>query len=134
MTEIELVKGLKYLGIAYGKEFDQDECQVYFDNLSEYSYDDFRTAVKKIIKTSKFLPKISDLIEECENSRQQTKIAILDFMSEQGYFKNPVEYEKAHKWYLANNVPSWLQEDINKYYAMMKQEKIGTTERIMIGG
>lgn len=55
-------------------------------------------------------------------------------MSERGYFLDATEYEKAHKWFLENNVPCWLQEDINKYYKMMNQDKLGTSEKIMLNG
>lgn len=55
-------------------------------------------------------------------------------MSSKGYFKDTTEYEKANKWFIENNVPSWLQEDINEYYKMMNQDKLETSERILIGG
>lgn len=134
MTEIELIKGLKFLGLAYGKEFDQDECQVYYEFLKDYSYDAFRTAVKGIIKKSKFLPKINELCEECEKSQTQVRIEILEFMKAKGYFKAFKEYEKAYLWFTENKVPEWLQKDANEYYKMMKQEMLDAPEQLMIGG
>lgn len=134
MTEIELIKGLKFLGIAYSKEFDQDECQVYYEFLKDYSYDTFRTAVKSIIKKSKFLPKINELVDECESSKNNSKLEIVEFMRARGYFKCAREYEKTTKWILEDNVPDWLKKDINEYYKMMKQDLLEAPEQLMIGG
>lgn len=134
MTEQDLIKGLTYLGAAYGKEYSKIECEQHYDFLKEYSYENFVAAVKNIIKTSKFLPKISDLVEECENQRKQTRYEILDFMNKQGYFKSPIEYEKACKFLQINVIPGWFKEDLKKYYSMMNQEKLNHQEQVLIGG
>ena len=134
MKQEDLVKGLKVLGIAYGKEFNQEECATYYEFLQEYSYDTFRTAVKNIIKKSKFLPKISDLIEECENCKEQVRYEVIEFMKAKGYFKDPKEYEKTMYWYSRNIIPNWLKEDMNKYYKMMQQDKLQYQEQKLIGG
>lgn len=133
-----MVKGLKYLGIAYGKEFDEDECKVYYEFLKDYSKDTFSRAVKDIIRKSKFLPKLNELIEECEsnqeNEKTSKKIALLEFMREEGYFKCSKEYDKASKWFLEDNIPYWLKEDAKKYHEKMKQRALETSEVLMIGG
>ena len=134
MKQEELVKGLKVLGIAYGKEFNQEECSTYYEFLQEYSYDTFRAAVKNIIKTSKFLPKISELVEECENCKEQVRYEVIEFMKIKGYFKDTTEYEKTMLWYSKGIIPSWLKEDMNKYYKMMQQDKLSYNEQLMIGG
>lgn len=64
MEKLELVKGLKYLGIAYGKEFDEEECQVYYDFLKNYSMNIFSTAIKNLIPKSKFIPKLNEIMSE----------------------------------------------------------------------
>ena len=134
MKQEELVKGLKVLGIAYSKDFTQDECSTYYEFLQEYSYETFKTAVKNIIKKSKFLPKISELVEECENCKEQLKFEVIEFMNAKGYFKSPIEYEKTIMWYSKGIIPSWLKEDLNKYYKMMQQDKLSYSEQLMIGG
>lgn len=134
MTQEELVKGLKVLGIAYSKEFTKEECSTYYEFLQEYTYETFKIAVKNIIKKSKFIPKISDLVEECENQRKLTRHEILDFMQLKGYFKNPVEYEKASKWLERGIIPEWFRNDMKKYYAMMNQDKLDYQNQKLIGG
>ena len=133
MKQEELVKGLKVLGIAYSKTFTQEECATYYEFLHEYSYETFKTAVKNIIKKSKFLPKISELVEECENCKSQLKIDVIEFMKNNGYFKAPIEYDKTIDWYAKGIIPDWLKEDMNHYYKMMQQEKLSYTEQLRIG-
>lgn len=144
MKQDELVKGLKILGVAYSKEFTQDECFTYYEFLQEYSYETFKAAIKNIIKKSKFLPKISDIIEECENCKEQVKHDVIEFMLKVGYFKksdygelNEAQairnYEKAISFVEKGIVPKWLQEDMNYYYKLMKQEKLEYQEQKLLG-
>ena len=128
-----MVKGLTYLGTAYGKEYSKLECEQHYDFLRDYSYKTFVTAIKSIIRKSKFLPKITEILEECENCKEKTKFEVLEFMKRQGYFKAGTEYDKAIKFLERNIIPDWFKEDMKKYYAMMKQETIGHKETLMIG-
>lgn len=133
MSEQELVKGLTYLGTVYGKEYTKLECEIHYDFLKEYKYDVFIKAVKAIIKKSKYLPKVNEIIEECEKHKSEARFEILDFMSKYGYFKSPIEYEKASKFLVENNIPEWFKEDMKKYYAMMEKERIEHKEQKLIG-
>ena len=133
MKQEELVKGLKVLGLAYGKDFTQEECVTYYEFLQEYSYETFKTAIKNLIKKTKFLPKISEIIEECENSKSSSWFSIIDFMQKQGYFAVASEYDKATMWLERNVIPGWFKEDMKTYYSMMKQEKLGYSEPLRIG-
>jgi hypothetical protein len=133
MTEQELIKGLTYLGTAFGKEYSKMECEQHYDFLKEYSYETFVKAIKNIIRTSKFLPKINQLIEACDKAKEQVKFDVLEFMREKGYFKAAIEYEKASLFMERGVVPEWLQKDINEYYKMMKQETIEHKEQKLIG-
>jgi hypothetical protein len=134
MSEKELLKGLTYLGTAYGKQYTKIELEQHYDFLKEYSYETFIVAIKSIIRKSKFLPKITELLEECENYKEQTKFEVIEFMKSQGYFKDIREYEKATSFMERGIIPEWLKNDINKYYKMMKQETLDHKETLMIGG
>lgn len=134
MTKEECIKGLKYLSIAYGTDgFTPEESSVYYEFLQGYSYDTFRAAVKNIIKKSKFLPKITELLEECENCKEQTKFEVLEYMKSQGYFKVGSEYDKAISFFERNIIPEWLKKDLNEYYKMMLSNRIEHKETLMIG-
>ena len=145
----EFIKAVAYLGMAYGKEYSQAETQQMYEFLKEYSYQTIIDAVKNIIKTSKFVPKISELIEECENCKSSSRNEVLKYMREAGYFKLGIirengeqiiltdehamrNYEKASRFLERGIIPDWLQEDINYYYKLMKQEKLsGTTTKLL---
>lgn len=123
MTQIELTKALTYLGTAYDKEYTKVEVEQYYDFFKDYSYDILIKAIKNTIKKSKFLPKISELIEECNKSKEQLKIEILKFMKEKGYFACENEYDKTILFIEKNIIPQWFKEDMLKYYQMMTSER-----------
>ena len=134
MTKEELTKGLAYLGMAYGKEYSSIECEQHYDFLREYSYQTFVEAVKSIIRKSKFLPKITELLEECEKHKEHTKFEVLEFMKNKGYFKATSEYEKAIRYLETNVIPEWFRNDLNEHYKMMQQVKLEHKETLLIGG
>lgn len=123
MTKEEFVEDMTYLGLAYGKEYSQIEIQLHYDFLKDYSDETLMKAIKNIIKKSKFLPKITEIVEECDRCKEEIKFDVIEFMQSKGYFKIAAEYEKTVYFVKKNIVPQWLQEDINKYYKMMKQEE-----------
>lgn len=133
MKQKELLKGLTYLGTAYGKEYTKLELEQHYDFLKDYSYETFKTAIKNIIRTSTFLPKINDLINACEAAKTTVKFEVLEYMNNVGYFKHPKEYEKATAFMEKGIVPEWLQNDINEYYKKMVGNRIEHQPRIMIG-
>ena len=128
----ELVKGLNFLGLAYGKEYNQLEAQQIYEFLKEYNYETFIKATKEIIRTSKFLPKIADLIEACEKHKVSQKVEVIEYMRKEGYFnlsfspdypldddQATLNYNKTLMWLERETVPEWLKEDINRYYRKM---------------
>lgn len=64
MTQEQFIKGLKYLGIAYNKEFTQDQATVWYDFFKDEDYEVFRQAVKRIIPQKQFMPSIAELKSE----------------------------------------------------------------------
>ena len=132
----ELIKGLNFLGLAYGKEYNQMEAQQIYEFLKEYNYETFIKAVKDIIRTSKFLPKIADLIEACEEHKDSLKIEVIEYMKRDGYFTQggllddlqaSRNYSKTIMWIQRGTTPEWLKEDINDYYRKMHNIQIETT-------
>ena len=131
----ELVKGLNFLGLAYGKEYSQLECQQVYEFVKEYDYDTFIKATKDIIRTSKFIPKIADLIEMCDKFKEKEKLEVIDYMRSVGYFKYSAygevtdekasrNYSKALRFIELGVIPDWLQEDIDYYLNQMHQLRL----------
>lgn len=131
MTKEELIKGLKVLGLAYNKSFTEEECVLYYDFLSKYSYETFKNAVKELIQISKFLPKISEILEYCEKNKISKRYKILDLMRARGYFKTQSEYEIATHFIENDIIPRWLKEDMKEYSSFNKELENNTR---MIGG
>ena len=64
MEQIQFLKGIKYLGIAYNKEFTKEQVEVWYDFFKETDYEVFRQAVKRIIPKNKYMPSIAELRSE----------------------------------------------------------------------
>ena len=64
---------------------------------------------------NKFLPKINELIEECEIVKEEVKFNILEIMKNDGYFKDIKEYEKATNFLKSGIIPKWFANDMNNY-------------------
>lgn len=124
MNETEFVSYMKYLGTAFGKDYSREEIEVYYDFLKEYSPKTFASAVKSIIKNSKFAPKVNELIETCERCKEHLKHDVLEYMKKCGYFKIPQEYDKAVTWLEKDNVPTWFKEDMNEYAKKMNAQAL----------
>lgn len=133
----ELVKGLNFLGLAYGKEYSQMEAQQVYEFVKEYEYEVFIRATKDIIRTSKFLPKIADLIEACEKQKEVKRTEVIDYMKECGYFylsyrpEHKLDEAQATRNYLKVKtfiqrgiIPDWLQEDLKYYNERMRHSQL----------
>ena len=119
MEKIELVKGMSYLGVAVGKEYTQQECEVFYDFLKSYDYQTFIQAIKNRIAKSSFAPKVNELIDECSLCEKENKIKIVEFMKSKGYFETPRQYEKTLTFLKSGVIPHWLQEDMQNYWNLM---------------
>lgn len=124
MEKVEFVKGMSYLGVAIGKEYSQEECDVFYDFLKDYNYKVFVQAIKSRIKKSSYAPKINELIEECKFCEKEQSFKILNFMKYKGYFKNIREYDKAMLFVKRDIIPWWLQKDIDTYCEAMNSKTL----------
>lgn len=88
---------------------------MYQEELSHYSELVLTNAIKSIIKKSKFMPTLKELIDECESIKKYNVSLIVSKMIQDGYFKSPMEIEKTYKFIEEGNIPDWLKEDMKKY-------------------
>lgn len=119
MTKEETAKALTYLGLAYNKEYTPAECEVYHDFLGGYSYDVMKQAVNSIIRSSQYAPRINQLIEACESVKKETRMKVLAFMGDIGYFESYSEKATAEYLVASDKAPKHLQEAMNHYYMIM---------------
>lgn len=141
MKKEEFIKGLKFLGIAYNKEFDEQQAVVWYDFFKEENYEDFRNAVKRIIPIKPFLPSISELKEECQKVKTTKVFGILELMKKDGYFKKGKfgeldevqqfrNYEKATMWLDTGKMPEWFKEDMKTYENKLNQKQLTGTKML----
>lgn len=60
----EFIKAMTYLGVAYNKEFTQEQIKIWYSFFKEEKLEVFVNAIKRIVSKSKFLPSVADLKQE----------------------------------------------------------------------
>lgn len=134
MEQSKLISGvIAKLRIAYPyyfKELDEEMLlgliKMYQDQITGYTPEIVLKAIDEIIRTSKFMPTIADILEKCDSQAKTYTFDILEKMRQDGYFKRGVygelddnhatrNYEKATMWLNKGIIPKWLLEDMKKY-------------------
>lgn len=64
MTKEDFAKAMSFLGMAYDKEFEQKQVEVWFTFFHQEEFQDFKQAVTRLISKSKFLPSIAEVKQE----------------------------------------------------------------------
>lgn len=123
MNIVEFTKIIKYLSMAYNKDFDEDTLRLWYFNFKDIKSDILAQSVKKIIRENKFMPSIAELLEECEKSKETAKYNILTIMKKDGYFADDYEYDKATQFLQEGNIPDWLKKDMEKYNKLLIENK-----------
>lgn len=104
MNREQFVKGLKYLSLAYNKEFDEEQASVWYDFFKDVDFEIFRQAVKRIIPKSKYLPSIAELRGEI--AQMTNPILQLNVDDE---WSNVIEKIRRHGTYITT-------EEFNKFH------------------
>lgn len=117
----DFINAMGVLGIAYNKEFTQTQIATWYEYFKNTKLEVFKGAVKSVVSKSKFLPSIAELLEECKNTSKTNIEMILEKMNQDGYFKSPRELEKVYMWIEKGIIPSWLKEDMKKYFQSSKE-------------
>lgn len=134
----EIVMKLKTMYPYYFEKMDEMQiaslCKTYQEELSQYNEETLMSAIKNIIRTSKYMPSLNEIIEQCEKSRVHQTNKIVDLMWQDGYFKKGAygelddsqayrNYNKTLKFIEEGIIPEWLREDMKKYYNQMLTNK-----------
>ena len=64
MDAEEFAKAMTFLGVAYNKEFTQEQLGVWYIFFRDVTFEDFRKAITRLIVRSKFLPSIAEIRSE----------------------------------------------------------------------
>ena len=60
----EFTKAMTFLGVAYNKEFTQEQVGIWYNFFVETKIEDFKNAIKRLINKSKYLPSIAEIKSE----------------------------------------------------------------------
>ena len=64
MNKEQFLRGMTFLGTAYKVGFTEEEIEVWYKMLKDYTEEDFNNAIKELIKTEKYLPTIAHITEQ----------------------------------------------------------------------
>lgn len=134
MEQSKLISGIiAKLKIAYPyyfKELKNEELamlvKMYQEQITGYTPKIVLKAIDEIIRTSKFMPTIAEILDRCDGQAKTYTFDILKIMQEDGYFKYGVcgeldesqqsrNYEKAMSFVNRGIIPDWLLNDMIRY-------------------
>ena len=61
MTKQDFLEGMTILGIAYDKEFTEEQVSVWYQMLGNYTKQEFKSAIQELITTEDYLPSIAKI-------------------------------------------------------------------------
>lgn len=126
----EMILKLKVAYPYFFKDLEDDVfvglTKMYQEQITGYLPEIVLKAIDGIIKTSKFMPSIAEILEKCEEEQKNYTYEIFEIMKKDGYFKRGAygelddmqatrNYEKATMWLSKGIIPSWLLEDMQEY-------------------
>lgn len=153
MEQSKLISGIILkLKVAYPyffKDLEDEEfvalTKMYQEQIIGYTPEIVLKAIDEIIRTSKFMPSIAEILDKCDSSAKTYSYDILEKMKNDGYFKRGAygelddthatrNYEKATMWLSKGIIPQRLLEDMMSYgYKKMLNERLLNKEQVLIG-
>lgn len=96
MNKEEFTYVMTFLGVAYNKEFTQKQIKVWHEFFRDTSSETFKTAIKRLVATNKFLPSIAEIKQEIaliDNPHLgldplEEWETVLKLIRKHGYYKN----------------------------------------------
>lgn len=80
MTEVEFVQATSRLEKYYDKEYTQNQSKEMYNFFKDWSISKYITAINYCLKTSKYLPKIADLMNVNTDDMQPREREKIDFV------------------------------------------------------
>lgn len=103
------------------------------EQLSMFSDEALENAFTTIVRTSRFMPTLQEIIEKCEQYKSTKKLYIVEVMKKAGYFKAECEIEKTIHFIEENNIPDWLLRDMKKFGYTEDNLLTGTETKLLEG-
>ena len=98
----------------------------------EYNDETILTSIKYIIRQSKFMPSIKEILDECERHKTYKQNYIIEKMINAGYFHDANEIDKTYRFIEQGIIPKWLLEDMKKYGYVEETSLLTTQENKLL--
>lgn len=157
MKKEDFIKALKFLGIAYNKEFAQDQAEVWYKFFVDDDYELFRQAIKNLIAKQDFSPSISQIKKEMANlqidipSAEDEWQEVLKAVHKFGSYKEQEALDSLNPYtaYITRHIgyrnicmaedQTWNKKEFIGEYEVMKDKEIeniqiGNKEQKLLGG
>lgn len=69
MSKQEFLEGMTILGIAYDKDFTEEQISVWYQMLGNYTKQEFKNAIQELIKTEDYLPSIAKITKSIAKNK-----------------------------------------------------------------
>ena len=120
MGKAEFLKGIKMIESFYHTEFNQEDLKLWYGALKKIPYEIYIKAIGELVRVSKYLPTIAEILKQCELAKMDDRMKIIEGMKKSGYFKSDTEYIKSLEWIEKGIIPKWFEEDMKKFVSKQK--------------
>ncbi len=149
MDQSEFSKVILKLKIAYQyffKDMSREDIIgltiMYKEYLSKYDFNIINSVIDRRIKSSRYMPTIAEMIEECNMIKYEYLSKVVDFMYMDGYFhlgfkhlndeQANINKIKTLSWIEKDNLPLFLKEDIKYYISKYNQMLIANNKETLM--
>ena len=88
MNQAEFARCMKRLSSFYFKDFNSDDLMAWYELFKDIKAKTLEQAITDIVKESKFMPNINQLLEKCKSTTNSFYLAIIDKMFKDGNHLN----------------------------------------------
>lgn len=72
MEKQDFLKGMTILGLAYNKEFSEEQVGVWYSMLKDYTTEELSNAIQELIKTEERIPSIATITKKIAEQKTKT--------------------------------------------------------------
>ena len=100
MNQIEFARAMKRLSSFYFKDFSSDDLLAWYELFKDTKVKTLEQAITDIVKESKFMPNVNQLLERCKTTRNSYYISII---SDHFWIVFVILFKKVTRFLIHNN-------------------------------
>ena len=105
MNKEEFIKALRILNSLYGKEMDVETLTAWYGFFRDKDINDFKQAINNHVRTSKYLPTVSEMLEEMAklkmqdiSSAEDEWVRVIDLVHKYGFYNQEKAFEEMNEY------------------------------------